>query len=204
MARELLSRSARASGEPQEKSETPAAHCCHTEYYFTREGGLRNLLIFDGRNSGISALKDLNGDGRPELLAGSDVLAYFDDLSFAASPEIQMVIGWNGTRYVDQTRRYPEPSRQLAREYRVTFRAAVERHGRQAEEARRSAAAGYYGNAVAIGEGAAARRWLLSHAPRTTRRWLLREEAALRRAVASGERKIRVSQETVLPSRELP
>lgn len=115
-----------------------------------------------------------------------------------------MVIGWNGTRYVDQTRRYPEPSRQLAREYRVTFCAALARHGQRAEEARRSAAAGYYGSAVAIGEGAAARRWLLSHAPRTTRRWLLREEAALRKAVASGARKIRVSQGTVLQPRDLP
>jgi hypothetical protein len=178
------------------------AHCCHTEYYFAREGGLSNLLIFEGRNSEIIEVKDLNGDRRPEIIAGSDVLAYFDDLPYAVSPEISMIIGWNGSHYVDQTRLYPEPSRRLAREYRAAFRATLTRRGERAEEERRAAAAGYYGNLLAVGAGTAARRWLLSHAPRATREWLLHEESDLRRAVASGARKIRVSQDAILAPRD--
>src|SRR5262249_11979550 len=77
------------------------AHCCVTLYYFTQDGGLRNLLIFDAGNSDISDLKDLNGDGRPELIASSDVLAYFGGLSYADSPGLSLVIGWDGARYVD-------------------------------------------------------------------------------------------------------
>jgi hypothetical protein len=174
------------------------SHCCGTEYYFTHDGGLRNLLIFDAINGGIGRIRDLNRDGRPELTASSDALSYFGNLHYAASPWVQMVIAWDGTRYTDQTRRYPAAARRAARKYRAEFLAALKQHGEDAEERRRGTAAGYYGNALVIGEGVGARQWLLQHAPRTTRQWLLEHEADLREAVAANKRKIRVSQQPVL------
>jgi hypothetical protein len=177
---------------------TDGAHCCTTDYYFTREGGVRNLLIFDGFNGGVIAAKDLNGDGRPELIASSDTLAYFGGISYAQSPWIRMVIGWDGRRYTDQTRRYPDGSRREVRRYQDAFLATFKQRDQWAEESRRGAAAGSYANALAIGEGAAARRWLMRHAPVITWRWLRENEPKLRAAVAEGRSKIRVSQQTVL------
>jgi hypothetical protein len=174
------------------------AHCCSTDYFFTREGGLRNLLIFDGRNGGINAIKDLNGDGRPEILAGSDVLAYFADLPYAASPWMPMVIGWEGERYVDQTRRYPDRPRKQGLEYRGDLQKALGQKGELAEQSRRMGAAGYYANALVAGEGTAARAWILQHAPATTRGWLQRNERELRVLAVSGKTKLSTSQERLL------
>jgi hypothetical protein len=178
------------------------AHCCSTDYFFTREGGVRNLLIFNGRNGGINGLKDLNGDGRLEIVASLDALAYFGGLAYAASPWMVMVIGWDGQRYVDQTPRYPERSRAAAREDQTHFLRALRRRGNFAEEERRSAAAGYYANSLVTGAGPAARAWLLPRLPAATRRWFLREEADLKAAALSGPSRLSVSQEKVLQPKE--
>ena len=189
------------SGSPELHVTTLSggAHCCGKDYVFTHEGGLRNLLIFDGDNGGINAIKDLNGDGRPEILASSDALAYFGDLCYACSPTLKMVIGWDGRRYADQTRRFPADARALAQEYRRDFLKTRHQKGDTAEEMRRMNAAGYYGNALMVGDGPAARRWLLANAPAATRGWLLAHEVDLRRAVSAGAGRIRVSQAKVLP-----
>jgi hypothetical protein len=181
---------------------TGGAHCCSTDYFFTREGGVRNLLIFSGRNGGINTLKDLNGDGRPEIIAGFDALAYFGGLSYAASPWMVMVIGWDGQRYADQTRRYPERSRAAAREHQAKFLNALHHRGDFAEDERRSAAAGYYANSLVTGAGPAARSWLLPHLPAATRRWFLGVEKDLKAEALSGASRLRVSQEKVLEPKE--
>jgi hypothetical protein len=167
-----------------------------TQYYFTQEEGLRNLLAFWILNGGgISAVKDLNGDGRPELIAHTDALAYFTGLLPAECPWVRRVIGWNGRRYVDQTRRYPAGSRQAARSYRADFLVALKQRGSDSESHRRVAALGYYGHALTIGEGGPARRWLLQHAPRATRRWLLQTERELRRRLdEDGSARLEASQ----------
>jgi hypothetical protein len=97
------------------------AHCCEVDYYFTQDGGLRNLLIFVGGNSEGPKPRDLNGDGRPEFIVGSDVLANFGELCYACSPWVQMVIGWDGKAYRDQTKAYPQLARKLAQGYRAEF-----------------------------------------------------------------------------------
>jgi hypothetical protein len=178
------------------------AHCCSTDYFFTQRDGVRNLLIFDGVNGGINAVKDLNGDGIPEILAGSDVLAYFDDLPYAASPGMVMIVGWDGQRYVDQTAKYPQRSRAMARDAQRELLANVRAKGTLGEEMRRSAAAGYYANSLVVGEGPAAWKWLLAHAPASTRRWLIAEQAAMRTAALSGKGKLRVSQDKVLEGKQ--
>jgi len=174
------------------------AHCCGMEYYFTRDGGLRNLLVFEGANQEISKVQDLDGDGRPELIAGSDVLAYFGDLPYAASPPLTLVIGWNGSKYADQTRKFPEPVRRQAAIYRAEFMKALPKKDEFAETDRRGAALGYYASLLSIGEEARARTWLMQTAPAATRRWLEENDAEIRRSVAGSARKIRSSQAKVL------
>lgn len=167
------------------------AHCCYVDYYFTQDGGLRNLLIFLGSNSAIYEVKDLNGDGRPELIANNDTLAYFDDLSHGSSPYMTMVIGWDGKRYVDQTRRYPALARQEARKYQTELLEDP------IDYSLRSVALGYYAISLVIGEGQAARAWLLKHADKETKEWLLSNEEELRRQLAK-TCKVGVSQNQVL------
>lgn len=174
------------------------AHCCSTTYFFTQEGGLRNVLIFDGNNGGINAVKDLNGDGRAEIIASSDALAYFGGLPYAASPWLIMVIGWDGTRYADQTKRFPERSLKQAAQYRKDFLAALRQKGDTAEDMRRLAAAGYYANSLAAGKGPAEWSWLTAHAPAGTRKWLLKNRKDLLATPAISAGKLRVSQEKIL------
>lgn len=174
------------------------AHCCSTTYFFTREGGLRNVLIFEGSNGGVNAVKDLNGDGRPEIIASSDALAYFGGLPYAASPWIVMVIGWDGRRYVDQTRRFPERSLKQAAQYKAEFSKALRQKGDMAEDIRRSAAAGYYANSLAAGKGPAEWQWLVARAPTATRKWLEKNRKDLDQTPAVSAGKIRVSQEKIL------
>jgi hypothetical protein len=177
------------------------AHCCFTDYWFTQEGGLRNLLIFDGGNGGVAGIKDLSHNGRPEIIAGNDALAYFGDLSYAASPTgLIMVIGWNGKRYVDQTRRYPQEAQKAIASSRQAILEAARQPADTREETRRSGAAGYYAGMLTIGRGPEARRWLLKTLPMSTRTWLLAHEQELKKALAASESKIRVSQAKVLSS----
>jgi hypothetical protein len=178
------------------------AHCCGTEYYFTREGTLRNLLIYHGDNYSIHGAKDLNGDKRAEVIAGSDVLAYFGGLSYAASPGMVMVLGWDGGKYVDQTARYPERSRNLAKQYRADFLKALKSKDEFAEEMRRSAALGYLANSRVAGDGEIARKWLRERAPTSTWRWLAAHEKEIKESIAAAPAKIRFSQDPVLGPKE--
>jgi hypothetical protein len=170
------------------------AHSDFADYLFTQKGGLRNILVFFGRNDGIGQIKDLNGDGIPELIAGNDALAYFDDLPFALSPHLTMVLGWNGQRYVDVTSQYPAIARENARRYRQQ----LGRGGDIDSQKVRAAALGYYANATLAGEGPSARSWIRGHESPETFRWLEAHEAAMRKAIAASRTKISVSQSPVL------
>ncbi|MCK7574651.1 MAG: hypothetical protein MZV65_01210 [Chromatiales bacterium] len=43
----------------------------------------RKILEYEGGNAGGFELRDLDGNGRLELLLGDDSFAYFDDLAYA-------------------------------------------------------------------------------------------------------------------------
>ncbi len=165
------------------------AHCCFMDYVFTADGGVKTLLVFAGGNGRISAVQDLDGDGWSELIAHNDALAYFDDLCYACSPGLTIVIGWDGRRFIDRTRRFPQFARREAAEERKRFLTALPSTDQYAEEERRSAALGYFANMILLGEGPAARTWLLARAPESTRRWLVAEERDLRNALARTGRK---------------
>jgi hypothetical protein len=170
---------------------TGGAHCCYREYYFTREGGdVRNLLAFDGGNGALREVRDLNGDGRPELIAANDALDSFGGMAHAVSPQLTMVLGWNGSRYVDQTRKYPRRARADAAAYRKELLGGLKMTEEHREEFLRSRVLGLYGSAIATGDEAEAEAWLRKNAPRATLTWLLSQKGKVRRAVLRSSSKI--------------
>ena len=176
------------------------AHCCFVSYYFTQDGGLRNLLIFVADDAGPPEPRYLNGDGRPKLVADSDVLAYFEGLSYASSPFVTMVLGWDGKAYRDQTKAYPQVARKSAQKYQAEFLKSLSEPGGWWEgypSCRKGSALGYYANSLVSGGGAAARAWLLKHAPKETREWLFGHEKALRIQLNQSARKIGVRQKRI-------
>jgi hypothetical protein len=180
---------------------TGGAHCCSTEYYFTRDGGtVRNLLVFDSANGGINGHKDLNGDGRREILAANDAFAYFEGIAYAFSPHVPMTLAWDGTRYTDATAKFPARARQEARYYQTEFLKARAAKDELAEETRRALALGYYANLAAVGEEARAAAWLRKNAPRPSRDWVLRRAPLIRRTLLASRKKIGASQARVVGS----
>lgn len=182
--------------------------CCYEEYYFTQDGGLRNLLIFEGGHHRIHEVKDLNGDGRPEIIAYSDALTYFGELCRLCTPLVEMVIGWDGKAYRDQTKAYPRLARKQAQKYKAEFLKAVPKVREWDSEAleyrlyendsKKITALGYYANSLVTGEGAVARAWLLQHADKETRKWLLSHEKDLPRLDDLAGHRIHVSQEGII------
>lgn len=89
---------------------TGGAHCCFVYLVFeSRPDGIRQVDGFDLGNAGIAQAADLDGDGRAELVGGDDRLAYFDDLPFAASPFLPLVLCRpDAGRFKDCTPRFPD------------------------------------------------------------------------------------------------
>jgi hypothetical protein len=157
------------------------AHCCTTHYLFTQEGGLRNLLYQEWGDGGIQEVRDLDGDGRGELIA-LWVYAYFGDLSFAYSPGVYRVYAYDGMAFHEVTRKFPVPALQAMRAYREDFlnaRSSGDLLGM------RGSALGYWLNALVIGQGAEAKRWLMESAPPEVRSWLLQHEEEILNSVSA-------------------
>ena len=84
------------------------AHCCFSASVVLLAPGSPHLLDADLGNGGLSLPRQLDGQGPLELSASSDVFAYFDDLSFAASPFMPLVYAYDGSRYVEATHHFPD------------------------------------------------------------------------------------------------
>jgi hypothetical protein len=84
------------------------AHCCFSARVIQLDGGGQHLLDADLGNGGLVQPQQLDGGGPLELPAACDVFAYFDDLSFAASPFMPLVFAYDGTQYVEATRQFPD------------------------------------------------------------------------------------------------
>ncbi|MBX5493297.1 MAG: hypothetical protein IRZ14_19270 [Chloroflexi bacterium] len=99
---------------------TGGAHCCF-EYLIAAStpNGIVVQDWFSLGNSQLHDVRDLDGDGIPELLANDDRFAYFPDLSYADTPALPLVLCRSATgQYYDCTaRRFPEMLRNSAREY---------------------------------------------------------------------------------------
>ncbi len=150
--------------------------CSGIEHFFSREDGFRHLFSIDrGRGEGLREVRDLDGDGRPELLF--DVTLWAGDyLECMSNPGCRIarrvIVGSSGGRYRDRTRAFPAFSRLLSVEYRDEVKRASNRQQQLA---------GFYGNALLAGEGERARSWVLAHASDHERTWFLKEEPRLRK-----------------------
>jgi hypothetical protein len=90
------------------ESFSGGAHCCFTATVLALEPGAPHLLEVELGNGGLIQPRQLDGAGPIELPATSDVFAYFDDLSFAASPFLPLVFAYDGSQYVEATRQFPD------------------------------------------------------------------------------------------------
>jgi hypothetical protein len=182
------------------------AHGGQTEFLFTREKGVvRNVLVFLGDNGSLYRFQDLNSDGRKEILAYSDVLAY-SGTSFANSPIILMVLGWNGHEYVDRTRAFASQVRAEAKTYQRQWLqlqkqrklSAARRPETWSEDRWMGCLAGYYGNMVAIGQEPEARRWILSQVQGRERERFMSFADEWKEKSASSDYKVSSSQKAQL------
>ncbi|GAA5511861.1 hypothetical protein Dcar01_00575 [Deinococcus carri] len=127
------------------------AHCCSVNYVFTQDGGrVENLAILDSGNYGVQ-FADLNGDGTKELLFASDSLAYYD-WSYAASPALRTVLGWDGVRLADRTRAYAYvPAQEAARNLRDLLGTLGQPDA--FPDDLKARLGGYYANMILAGQG---------------------------------------------------
>jgi hypothetical protein len=121
---------------------TGGAHCC-SEYLIFSEGpgGIQQDDYFSLGNGGIVGVEDLDGDGVPELNGWDDRLAYFVDLSYAASPSLPLVLCRTGEgTYTDCTIPFPDRMQAAADEFEAQLSDAVQRQA--SDEEKRSPALG--------------------------------------------------------------
>ncbi|GGR05646.1 hypothetical protein [Deinococcus ruber] len=138
------------------------AHCCTTTLIYTQDNGrLENIGRLEQGNYPAS-FRDLNKDGTKEIMFYSDSLAYYD-WSFASSPAIGGVLGWDGLRLADRTRAYAYIPGNLAADYLKQLQAAMKTSSGNTEvddEGIKSQMGGYYANMVVAGRGLEAEKVL--------------------------------------------
>lgn len=104
-------------GEPELLARTVSggAHCCETVRAWSLGDRPRLILEYAAGNAGGVSVRDLNGDGRAELLLGDDGLAYFDDLDYASSPSsLPLVACFANGSFRDCTTEHSEALREAA------------------------------------------------------------------------------------------
>jgi hypothetical protein len=100
-------------------SYSGGAHCCETlRVWILEPRAPRKILEYEAGNAGGFDVRDLDGNGRLELLLGDDSFAYFDDLSYAYSPRRLPLVACSGaTGWLDCTRQFPEVLRTVLAGY---------------------------------------------------------------------------------------
>ncbi len=84
------------------------AHCCTTQAIYTFNGPKSELLmLYEAGNAGSLLPQELDGKAPVELTGQDDRLAYFGDLSYAASPTLVTVFAYKSGKYVDSTKDFP-------------------------------------------------------------------------------------------------
>jgi hypothetical protein len=128
------------------------AHCCTTIHVFQFQPSPRWILNYAAGNAGGFSIERGPG-GRPALVLGDDGLAYYGDLCFACSPSsLPLVACYEGTRFVDCTRRFPALIQQAIETYTEQLKEAVRStHGSRIEYMR-GAALGVYAAYALLGK----------------------------------------------------
>lgn len=112
-------------GKPELLARTfsGGAHCCETVRAWSLEDKPRLILDYAAGNAGGASARDLDGDGRAELLLGDDGLAYFDDLDYGSSPSrVPLVACFARDSFRDCTADHP----QVLRESAAVFKEGLE------------------------------------------------------------------------------
>jgi hypothetical protein len=90
-------------------TDSGGAHCCETLRVWSLGDELKPVLDYESGNAAGFELRDLDGDGRLELLLGDDTFAFYDDLSYAAAPRsVPLVACLENAAFRDCTTRFPE------------------------------------------------------------------------------------------------
>ncbi|MFB9993924.1 hypothetical protein ACFFLM_18375 [Deinococcus oregonensis] len=191
----------RPGGQPElvVRTFSGGAHCCSTSYIFTQDtGSVQNIGIIDESNYGFSPV-DLNKDGTFELVFILDTLAYFD-YSYADSPGLSSVIGWDGIRLADRTRAYAYvPGQEAARELKELQSRMIEFPDLESLKPRIS---GYYGNMILAGRGVEAEKVLATVLAKSApaKAWFAAHRTALISALyGEPERRVQTVNSTVYP-----
>jgi hypothetical protein len=148
-----------------------------TDYFFTLEGGLRNIGMVDGKGSGVTQIEDLDNDGKAEIAMFGTPLSFLVGLDNTRSPFLTNVLTWDGLRLADSTALYPKRIRTTILFHYYDYLRAVEQNDMGGQK---SGALGYYANSLQIGEGRIAKAWLMNNVPtKDMRRWLLDNESRM-------------------------
>lgn len=174
----------RPSAELHLQFHTGGAYASVSDAYFTGEGGLRNMTVIYGEDLGVRSIKDLNGDGTPEIIVENPALGDFSGYNFHRHWPLVTVLEWNGKRYRNATQRYPKLALQQAQEMRKNLLKVWKEPAQERREwDEQDKVTAYYANMLAAGKGAEGRRWLKQHLSPKMHRWIQRKASELRRLV---------------------
>lgn len=160
------------------------AYCCYTDVVFNRARALKNILIFAGNeyhltksvNSLNKPARDLNRDGRAELILENDAISHLNGSTHGATSVL--VLQWNGSRYVDATRKFP----QIPQTRALQFKQQILTRGCGLDWSLEclDLATGFYANALLTGNERTARAWLMNHGAKS---WLLTTSLMVKQAL---------------------
>ncbi len=167
------------------------AHCCFSVGVAPLQTGAAHLLDVDLGNGGMSQPQQLDGDGPLELVGSSDVFAYFDDLSFAASPFLPLMFAYDADsqQYVEATRQFPDQLRAEIAQANTDLAEAIRRPVDPSVPARfryqeqQSVALRLYGLHVLLGDADAALPALERRVAPPVATWLAANAPAARAAM---------------------
>jgi hypothetical protein len=160
---------------------TGGAHCCFAIRVDTLDGP--TLLERDLGNYGGLEAKDLDDRDGDELVGSSDVLAYFGDLSYAATAPVPLVFAFRNGRYIEATADYPDLVREKLAGAVKDLRAVLDDGF---EDAIKGMAIGVYAHHVLLGDEDAALTELEQQVPAAVASWL-REHAGEAAKLVRGE-----------------
>jgi hypothetical protein len=131
-------------------------------------------LIFSGNeyhltkgvNDFNKPARDLNRDGRSELILENDAISHLNGSTHGATSVL--VLQWNGSRYIDGTRKFPN----LAQSRALVFKQQILVRGCGSDWSLEcfDLATGFYANSLLAGHEPTARVWLINHGAKD---WIL-------------------------------
>ena len=147
------------------------AHCCFSIRIDTMDGP--TLLERDLGNYGGLEAKNLDDGEEDELVGSSDVLAYLDDLPFAATQAVPLVFAFRSGRYVEATDDFGDHVRDRLTDAEEDLRTAI---ADGIEDAIKGMAIGVYAHHVLLGDEDEALDVIADDVPDDVASWL-REHA---------------------------